>query len=714
MARDRPGIQGGQTGGPIAVPMPTRASLERAIGAVLLVVSATGLVSGGILLGQRADIRPQDGLRLPIPAAATASPAPTPRPTPTGPVGPTAVLVGAGDIADCRSKHDDETADLLATIPGIVYTLGDNAYNSGSAVDFRRCYAPSWGRFRYRTRPAIGNHDVVTAQGAPYFAYFGSAAGDPIDGWYSYDAETWHVIVLNSNCEIVGGCGEGSRQLAWLKADLAAHPAECTVAIWHHPRFSSGAEHGNDPVMGDVLAGPVRRGRGARPERARPRLRAVRATGPGRHGRPGSGDPRVCRRNGRQVASSVRRGGRQFGGPQRVVVRRAQARPRARRLPVALPRGPRQHVQRQRLRRLPLGAARALTLLGAADPTRPPTTLTSRYATGLGRQPTSPWGAARMEHARAVIIGGGVGGTSVAYHLAELGWTDVVLVDRAELTSGSTFHSAGLVGQLRSSVTLTRMMMYGVELYRRLAAETGVDPVLARGRLAPARVDAGAPRGARPDRPAGRRRSGCRSSLISADRGAGAVPADVARRACSVRSTCRPTAGSIRRGWPRRWRPAPASAVSGSSPTPGSSGSTSRDGRVRGVRVVKDGEERTIGAEVVVNAGGMFAPEIGRLAGVNVPIIPMAHEYLFTERIDGVRREPADDARPGQPGLLPRGGRRAVHGRLRAPPGALVARRRSRPTSTASCSPRTGRASPRSWTAPSGGSRRSPTRASTG
>src|SRR5712691_1423203 len=83
---------------------------------------------------------------------------------------------------------------------------------------------------------------------------------------------------------------------------------------------------------------------------------------------------------------------------------------------------------------------------------------------------------AMAEHARAVIIGGGVGGTSIAYHLTELGWTDVILVDRAELTSGSTFHSAGLVGQLRSSVTLTRMMMYGSDLYRRLAVETGVDP----------------------------------------------------------------------------------------------------------------------------------------------------------------------------------------------------------------------------------------------
>ena len=81
-----------------------------------------------------------------------------------------------------------------------------------------------------------------------------------------------------------------------------------------------------------------------------------------------------------------------------------------------------------------------------------------------------------MEHARAVIIGGGVGGTSIAYHLAERGWPDVVLVDRAELTSGSTFHSAGLVGQLRGTVTLTKMMMYGSELYRRLRDETGVDP----------------------------------------------------------------------------------------------------------------------------------------------------------------------------------------------------------------------------------------------
>ena len=103
-----------------------------------------------------------------------------------------------------------------------------------------------------------------------------------------------------------------------------------------------------------------------------------------------------------------------------------------------------------------------------------------------------------VEHARAVIIGGGVGGTSIAYHLTELGWTDIVLVDRAELTSGSTFHSAGLVGQLRSSVTLTKMMMYGTELYRRLGGGDRDRPVVARGRLIAARVEPGTVRGAAP------------------------------------------------------------------------------------------------------------------------------------------------------------------------------------------------------------------------
>ena len=102
------------------------------------------------------------------------------------------------------------------------------------------------------------------------------------------------------------------------------------------------------------------------------------------------------------------------------------------------------------------------------------------------------------DRARVVIVGGGVAGTSIAYHLAQLGWDDVVLLDRDQLTSGSTFHSAGLVGQLRSSVTLTRMMMYGTDLYRRLGRGHGPRSRLARGRVVAPRVVTGAPRGAHP------------------------------------------------------------------------------------------------------------------------------------------------------------------------------------------------------------------------
>ena len=79
-------------------------------------------------------------------------------------------------------------------------------------------------------------------------------------------------------------------------------------------------------------------------------------------------------------------------------------------------------------------------------------------------------------HARVVIIGGGVGGCSIAYHLTQMGWRDIVVVERSELTSGSTFHSAGLVGQLRTDVNLTKMIRYSVDLYRRLKDETGYDP----------------------------------------------------------------------------------------------------------------------------------------------------------------------------------------------------------------------------------------------
>ncbi len=150
------------------------------------------------------------------------------------------VLVGAGDIAGCDSVDDEATAALLDGTDGTVFTLGDNVYESGTTSEFAECYEPSWGRHKARTRPAPGNHDYETAQASPYYAYFGAAAGDPNKGYYSYSVGTWHIIVLNSNCEDVGGCHAGSPQEQWLRADLGANPSTCTLAYWHHVRFSSG------------------------------------------------------------------------------------------------------------------------------------------------------------------------------------------------------------------------------------------------------------------------------------------------------------------------------------------------------------------------------------------------------------------------------------------------------------------------------------------
>ena len=158
------------------------------------------------------------------------------------PAAGSAVLVGAGDIASCGSSGDEATAALLDGIAGTVFTTGDNVYESGTASEFANCYGPSWGRHRARTRPVPGNHDWNTANAQGYRDYFGFGPG-PL--WYSYNLGNWHVVVLDSNCGNVGGCGAGSAQHTWLVNDLAADTRACTVALWHHPRFSSGGEHGS-------------------------------------------------------------------------------------------------------------------------------------------------------------------------------------------------------------------------------------------------------------------------------------------------------------------------------------------------------------------------------------------------------------------------------------------------------------------------------------
>ncbi len=234
------------TGPDAAAPRPGR--LRRLLRVVVVLPWPSAWSGPGSSPGTRLATRQAVGSVVPPTVApSSAAPAPSIGVASPAPTGPTAVLVGAGDIAACGSGNDERTAALVAAIPGTVFTTGDNVYESGTQAQFRRCYDPSWGRFRDRTYPAIGNHDALTLDGQPYFAYFGAAAGPPYEGWYSYQAGTWHVIVLNSNCRTVGGCGEGSRQLTWLKADLAAHPDVCTLAIWHHPRFSSG-EHGDNPI----------------------------------------------------------------------------------------------------------------------------------------------------------------------------------------------------------------------------------------------------------------------------------------------------------------------------------------------------------------------------------------------------------------------------------------------------------------------------------
>ena len=182
----------------------------------------------------QAALRPSPAPSQPLPASSTY----------TG----TVIALAAGDIAcgagssgDCQQMA---TANILATVkPDIVLPLGDNQYECGSLVDFKKDYGPSWGRFLDRSHPALGNHEYETSgsagdpcyqapEGAPgYFEYYGKAASPNqpdctvnCPGYYSYDVGTWHIIVLNSICGQVGGCGLGSPQETWLKSDLAAHP----------------------------------------------------------------------------------------------------------------------------------------------------------------------------------------------------------------------------------------------------------------------------------------------------------------------------------------------------------------------------------------------------------------------------------------------------------------------------------------------------------
>jgi hypothetical protein len=164
------------------------------------------------------------------------------------------VVLAAGDIASCDSSGDEQTANLLDDLEGTILVAGDLAYDDGTLEEFEECYDPTWGRHKERTRPSPGNHEYNSDDAEGYFDYFGAAAGDPDEGWYSFDLGAWHIISLNSNCGDIGGCDRDSPQGEWLAQDLAANPTACTLAYWHHPRFNSGEHHGSEEDMADFWA----------------------------------------------------------------------------------------------------------------------------------------------------------------------------------------------------------------------------------------------------------------------------------------------------------------------------------------------------------------------------------------------------------------------------------------------------------------------------
>jgi acid phosphatase type 7 len=184
--------------------------------------------------------------------AASATPtetgaASTPAPSSNATAEPVAVLIGAGDICRVsylsapRSTAALVTAELTANPSAVPFTLGDNSNDQGTAAQYKACFDKTWGAFKSRIHPVAGNHDQYTSNGAPYYAYFGAAAGPAGKGYYSYDvAANWHVVVLNGICGKAGGCGKGSKQEVWLRADLAANKGKHILAMWHPPSFSSG------------------------------------------------------------------------------------------------------------------------------------------------------------------------------------------------------------------------------------------------------------------------------------------------------------------------------------------------------------------------------------------------------------------------------------------------------------------------------------------
>jgi len=163
----------------------------------------------------------------------------TPTSTPTSSSG-SVILVGAGDISTCSNNGDETTAKLLDGISGTVFTVGDNAYDSGTYTEYINCYDPTWGRHKSRTKPSPGNHDYQTSGAAGYFQYFNN-----ISSYYAYNLGAWRIYSLSSEIDV----SASGAQATWLQSDLAANPKQCVLAYWHRPRWSSGSTHGSTSGM---------------------------------------------------------------------------------------------------------------------------------------------------------------------------------------------------------------------------------------------------------------------------------------------------------------------------------------------------------------------------------------------------------------------------------------------------------------------------------
>jgi hypothetical protein len=151
--------------------------------------------------------------------------------------------LGMGTDKGCRAQA---TSDLALNLhPELVLAIGDEQYRSGKLIEFDNSYDKTWGRLKAITKPVPGNHEYGTKGAAGYFDYFGVTAGAPKLGYYSFDADSWHIVALNGNCQQVGGCQVKSPETTWLRQDLAGHTNACTLAFIHQPPFSSGG-HGTD------------------------------------------------------------------------------------------------------------------------------------------------------------------------------------------------------------------------------------------------------------------------------------------------------------------------------------------------------------------------------------------------------------------------------------------------------------------------------------